>query len=121
MLEEEKNLICICCPRGCHLHVDKDLKVTGNFCPRGEKYARQEVLSPERVITSTVLVKGGDEPLCSVKSERPIPKGKLFDAMKDIDSLTIEAPIRMGEVLLKNLANTGIDLLSTMQIKAKQK
>lgn len=121
MLEEEKDLICICCPRGCHLHVNKDLKVTGNFCPRGEKYAKQEVLSPERVITSTVLVDGGEEPLCSVKSERPIPKGKLFDAMKDIDSLTVKAPILMGQILLKDLANTGISLVSTMEIKAKQK
>lgn len=119
MLKKEQDLICICCPRGCHLHVDKALNVTGNFCPRGEKYAKQEVLSPERVITSTVSVHGGTEPLCSVKSERPIPKGKLFDAMKDIDSVKVLAPIKMGQVILKDLAQTGVSLISTMEVEAK--
>lgn len=119
MLDKEQDLICICCPRGCHLHVDKNLKVTGNFCPRGEKYAKQEVLAPERVITSMVAVLGGKEPLCSVKSERPIPKCKLFDAMKDIDSVQALAPIKMGQVLLENLAQTGVPLISTMEVEAK--
>ncbi len=120
MLKEERELICICCPRGCHLRVDKELHVTGNFCPRGEKYARQEVLSPERVVTSTVLVRGGEEELCSVKSERPIPKGKIFEAMKDIDALIVAAPIKMGQILLTNLANTGVDLVATMEIKVRK-
>lgn len=117
MLDKEMDLICICCPRGCHLHVAKDLSVSGNFCPRGATYAKQEVLSPERVLTSTVAVKGGSLPLCSVKSARPIPKSLLFKAMEEVNAILAEAPISLGDVLIEDLAGSGVPLIATMDVK----
>lgn len=117
MLDKEMDLICICCPRGCRLHVAKDLTVTGNFCPRGATYAKQEVLSPERVLTSTVAVKGGSLPLCPVKSARPIPKSLLFKAMNEVNSLLAIAPISVGDTLVEDLAGSGVPLVATMDVK----
>jgi len=116
MLEKDLDFICICCPRGCHLHVTKDLKVSGNFCPRGAKYGLQEATSPERVLTSTVAIKGARLPLCPVKSLRPIPKGKIFEAMKEVDAVSIEAPVSEGDVIIPSLAGTGIPLVSTLAL-----
>jgi CxxC motif-containing protein len=108
-----KELICICCPRGCHLKVDDNLVVTGNTCPRGAAYGKQEVTNPTRVLTSTVRVSGSNLPLCPVKSEKPIPKGKLFDAMKEINEIHLVAPVKIGQVVKENLAGSGIALVAT--------
>lgn len=113
MLKEARDFICICCPRGCHLHVDVDLKVTGNFCPRGAKYGIQEATNPERTLTSTVRILHASLPLCPVKSASPLPKGLLFEAMKEIDEVTVEAPVHVGQVLLPSLAGTGVALVAT--------
>ncbi len=114
----KKELICICCPRGCHLTVDTDTDtVTGNFCPRGAKYGLQEVKNPTRVITSTVRITGSNLPMCPVKSAEPIPKGKIFEAMEEINKVRLEAPIHIGEVVLASLADTGIALLATRDME----
>lgn len=116
-MDKERELICICCPRGCRLKVSQSLEVTGNFCPRGAIYGKQEVLSPERVITSTVKIDGAELPLCSAKSEKPIPKGLLFKAMEEINALSIKAPIKVGDILIKDLAGSGIPLVATSTLK----
>ena len=110
---EERDLICIVCPRGCHLHVDKDLNVTGNFCPRGAAYGKQEVTNPTRVITSTVRIENALLPLCPVRSNGAIPKGKLFEAMKEIDKISLKAPVKIGDVVIHNLVGSGVDLIAT--------
>ena len=78
-----KELICITCPRGCHLTVDEehDFTVTGNACPRGAEYGRNELLHPVRTVTSTVRTEGSPIPRLPVKTDRPIPKEKVFDCM----------------------------------------
>ena len=77
-----KELICIVCPRGCHLTVDTELeKVTGNTCKRGEIYGLNEVKNPTRIVTSTVKIDGCDNIVVPVKTEEPIPKGMIFDVM----------------------------------------
>lgn len=112
-----RELICINCPRGCHLTVDENLNVSGNFCPRGATYGKQEVTNPTRTLTSTVRIKNANLPLCPVKSERPIPKGKIFDAMKEVDEARIEAPIHIGDVVIENLAGTGVSLVATRDME----
>ena len=77
-----KNLICIICPRGCHLQVDDNNNVTGNSCNRGKVYAIQELTSPTRIVTSTAKVLGGNLKRVSVKTNKPIPKDKIFEVMK---------------------------------------
>jgi len=110
-------LICISCPRGCHLKVDDELNVSGNLCPRGAIYAKQEVSAPMRTITSTALIKGAILPVCPLKSASPIPKEKIFDAMKEINALELEAPINVGDVLISNVAKTGVAIIATRSFK----
>lgn len=111
-----KELICICCPRGCHLSVDDNLNVTGNFCPRGEKYGKQEVSNPTRVVTSTVRIANAELPMCPIKTENPIPKGKIFDVMESINNVRVTAPVHLGEVVIENVCGTGVNVISTREM-----
>lgn len=110
-----KELICIVCPKGCHLKVDeeKDYSVTGNGCPRGAEYGRIELTNPTRVLTSTVRCIGGPHPRCSVKTDRPIPKGLIFDCMRVLDSITLTAPVKIGQVVVENVCGTGANFVAT--------
>ncbi|MBO5438240.1 MAG: DUF1667 domain-containing protein [Thermoguttaceae bacterium] len=117
-MSEKKELICIVCPRGCHLTVDENMNVTGNFCKRGEVYGKNEVTNPTRTITSTVKIAGGTIPRLPVKTSQPIPKGRIFDVMAEIDRLTVQAPVEMNAVLLPNVLGTGADILATREIAA---
>ena len=117
-------IICLVCPRGCHLEVeelDGKISVTGNFCPKGIPYAHAEIKQPERVLTSTVLVHGASIPLAPVKSARALPKDKLMEAMAVLRGLQLQAPLVCGEVAYANILGTGIDMLVTRSIPAAEK
>lgn len=90
--------------------------VTGNSCPRGDTFAHQELTCPMRVLTTTVAVSGSDEALLPVRTAEAIPLALHAQAMDLIRGLVIEAPIRMGDVVLEDLLNTGIDLIASMDI-----
>ncbi len=113
------NLICINCPRGCHLTVDEHLNVTGNFCPRGAVYGKQEVTNPMRVVTSTVRISSAELALCPVKTAQPIPKKKIFDVMASINMVHLKAPVRIGDIVIKDVAGTGIDVVATRNMEKK--
>ena len=114
-----KELICITCPRGCHLQVDENngFAVTGNACPRGAVYGYNELTNPTRVVTSTVRTNSETEPRCPVKTNGAIPKGKMFEAMRLLDSVVLETPINSGDVVIENLFETGIDFVACKTIK----
>ena len=112
-----RDLTCIICPRGCHLHIDDDLNVTGNSCPRGATYAKQEVADPRRTLTTTVRCHSELLEVCPVKTAGPIPKDKVFDAMVEVNKVTILPPVHIGDVIVPNIAGTGIDLVSTRNIE----
>jgi CxxC motif-containing protein len=112
----ERDLICIMCPNGCHLHVDKDLNVTGNKCPRGVAYAQQEVTHPTRVVTSTVRINSKELRVCPVKTKDPIPKEKIFDIMAAIDQVHLKTPVHIGDVIIHDVCGTGIDVVATREI-----
>lgn len=119
----EKKLICIGCPMGCALRVELDengrvLSVSGNTCKRGEEYGRREVTAPARTVTSTVLVEGGEEPVVPVRTQREVPKEKIFACMEAIRQVRARAPVRLGEVLLEDVAGTGVPLIATKEITA---
>lgn len=109
-----KNIICITCPKGCHLSVDEEnnYAVTGNSCPRGAEYGRNELLHPVRVITSTVKVEGAMIPRLPVKTDRPLPKEKMFDCMELINSITVQAPVKVGQILATNIFDTDVNLVA---------
>lgn len=111
-----KDLTCIVCPRGCRLHVDDDMNVTGNFCPRGAQYAISELTHPVRTITSSIRVTNRPYTLVSVKTTNPIPKQKIFDVMKEIDKITVEAPVRIGQIVKTNVLGLDSDIVITKNI-----
>ena len=118
-------LICITCPKGCTLHIDvqegKILSVTGNSCPRGKVYAENEVLHPVRMLTSTVSIKNGTIARCPVMTSIPIPKEKIFDVMKEIESIELEAPVALRDVLIHDICHTGADLVATRSVQMIEK
>lgn len=117
---------CTTCPSECLLTVvvERDAdgavvearSVTGDSCQRGDKFAHQELTCPMRVLTTTVAVSDGDEALLPVRTAEAIPLALHAQAMDLIRGLVIEAPIRMGDVVLENLLNTNIDLIASMDI-----
>ena len=123
---ETLQLNCTTCPSECLLtvKVERDANgsvvevrsATGNSCPRGNKFAHQELTCPMRVLTTTVAVSGGDEALLPVRTVEAIPLELHAQAMVLIRGLVVEAPIRMGDVVLKDLLDTGIDLIASMDI-----
>lgn len=110
-----KNLICIVCPRGCRLKVDTadEYRVSGNQCPRGIDYGVKELINPTRVITSTIKIKNGIHKRVPVKTADAIPKDLNFKCMQIINSLEVESPVKMGQVVAKNIFGTGVDIIVT--------
>lgn len=122
-MSEEKQITCIVCPIGCKILVKKDgsnVKITeGNKCKRGIEYARSEALDPRRMLTSSILVLGGEWPLVSVKSTKPVPKKHLYAVLDEIKKAKVKAPVRVGQVLMKNVSHTNIDIVATKNIDKK--
>lgn len=111
-----KDCICIVCPRGCHLHIDDDLKVTGNFCPRGEVYGRNEATQPMRNLTSTVKLEGSELKRLPVKTEGDIPKEKMFEVMHAINHAIAKAPIKAGDIVIANVLDLGVNVVATRTV-----
>lgn len=113
-----KQLICIVCPKGCHLSVDEEngYAVTGNGCPRGAEYGKKELTHPTRVVTSTVRIAGGAFRRCPVKTDRDIPKELVFRAMELLDGVEISSPVRCGDVVLSDILGTGANFIATRDL-----
>jgi CxxC motif-containing protein len=120
---EKIELTCIGCPLGCPITVTLEQKevtaVTGNTCPRGDAYARKEVTNPTRIVTSTVRVAGGTSVMVSCKTREDIPKGKIFDVIEALRDVSVPAPIQIGDILVRDVAGTGVDVVATKEIAAK--
>lgn len=110
-----KELVCIVCPKGCRLHVDDEngYLVSGNSCIRGAEYGKNEILNPTRVLTSTVKAEGGLYRRCPVKTNRAVPKAKLFEIMAALNAVTLSAPVQVGQVIIENVCGTGADIIAT--------
>ena len=117
------DMICIRCPMGCALHVEmKDgevVSVSGNTCPRGEEYARAEATAPVRTVTSTVLALNGVRPVVAVKTVPEVPKDRIFAVMDAIRRVSVRAPVHIGDVVLRNAAGTGADIVATAELEKK--
>lgn len=114
-----KELTCIVCPVGCHLSVDESLKVVGNRCPRGEKYAIVEMTSPKRMITTTVKTTFEGCPRLSVKTKEPVPKSLMFDILSSLEGIVIEKNVKIGDVIVKDIFHTGVDIVATKSIHSE--
>ena len=113
----KKEMTCVACPLGCSITVEYDgdnvLSVTGNTCKRGDAYARTEIVNPTRSIASSVKVIGGIHPVVPVKTSCPIPKKMIFDCMREINSVTVSAPVKLGQVIIENVLGTGANIIAT--------
>ena len=108
-----KELICIICPRGCHLSVDEEtLAVSGNTCPRGAEYGRSEVSNPVRTVTGSVKACGGLHPMLPVRTDKPVSKAKMFEIMETLHSFTANCPVHRGDVLIADVCGTGANIIS---------
>lgn len=113
------NLVCINCPRGCHLvveEIDGGVKVTGNSCPRGVTYAINEMTNPLRTLTTTVGIDSKQYHRLPVISSSPLPKGAIMDVMKELKHTTVKAPIHMGDVIVKDVLGLGSDIIASKSI-----
>jgi CxxC motif-containing protein len=119
----EKELICVICPNGCELKAMIEegpqmvvREITGELCDKGPVWAEQELLNPVRTIASSVIVDGGDYPLVSVRTDAAIPLKSIWNVMKVIKSVEVKAPVRIGEVLIKDPAGTSCNIIATRHI-----
>lgn len=116
----KKEIICTVCPRGCHVTVEGDGKevrlVEGYGCKRGLTYATDEFISPVRILTTTVKIDGRENELLPVRSNAPVPKAKIFECMEIIKGISVKTPVERYDVLVKNIADTGIDIVATKEI-----
>ena len=112
-------LTCINCPVGCRLQATLQngavVSVTGNQCKRGENYARQECVAPQRMITAVIPVAGCKTPL-SVKTRKPIPKAQMLACMQALSQVVVSAPVAAGTVILADICGTGVDVIATKNV-----
>lgn len=112
-----KDLICIGCPLGCNLEVliedMKSITVKGQACKRGEIYGIKECTNPTRILTTTVEVEGGYPEVVPVKTEKDIPKDKLFDCIRELKKVKLTAPVHIGDVIVENILDTGVNIIAT--------
>ena len=117
----EQTVTCINCPVGCRMTVTMSgsgefVSVSGNICPRGAAYAKQECTLPERMITAVIPAAGSDMPL-SVKTSKPVPKKMIPDVMRELSRLRVSAPVTSGQVVLSDVLGSGADIVATRDLK----
>lgn len=121
----KKKMICISCPMGCRLIVTDDVKeesgykVEGNMCPRGKAYGIKEMTNPTRMVPSTVKIRNGILSRLPVKTSEGVPKDMIFKCMDEINKVEVEAPIKVGDVIIENILGTGVNIVSTRTMKMK--
>jgi len=118
-----KTITCIRCPLGCAITVtpstQQDMSefiITGNKCLRGKKYAAEEMTAPKRTITSTVKISGSTYSVVPIKTAKPIPKEKIFTIMQILAKFSAVAPVHINDVIIYNIADTGIDVVATKTV-----
>ena len=113
----KKNITCVVCPRGCTMTAEiagDVITVTGHACRRGEAHAIGECTNPVRSLTSILRVRNREDTMVSVKSAAPVPKGRMFEIMELLHRTSVEAPIRIGDVLIADVC--GTDIVATKEI-----
>ena len=120
-----REFTCIICPNGCDLVAtiedNKIISIEGALCDKGNKYAEQEIIDPQRTISSLVVVNNGEIPLASVRLSKPISKDRIFDVMNEIKKIKLDAPVTIGTVVRKNILGLDSDLIVTKNVKERLK
>lgn len=118
----KKEIICTVCPRGCHIQVegegDKILSVEGHGCKRGLEYGSAEFAHPVRILTTTVKLAGVSNDLLPVRSNKPLPKEKLFECMEVIRATEVKVPVKCYDVVISDICGCGVDIVATKTVEA---
>lgn len=113
------NLVCINCPKGCHLVVENingEIKVSGNSCPRGEQYAINEMTNPLRTVTTTVSIVSNVYDRLPVITSSPVPKAKIMEVCKALKGVEVKAPIKMGDIVVENILGLNVNIVASKSI-----
>ena len=117
----KRTFTCIVCPNGCEIEAEYEgtevLTVTGNLCPKGKTYVTQELVDPRRTMATSIRVTGGTLPLASVRLTQPVPKDRIFDVMRAVNAVTLDAPTHIGDVVIKNILGLDSDVIVTKNIE----
>lgn len=116
----KRELVCITCPIGCRLTVTQigdEIKVVGNQCNRGIKYATEELTHPTRMIPTTVVIEESHLRRLPVRTEKPVPKDLIFKCMDEINRVKVKAPVKMGDVIIENILDTGVNIIATRSME----
>lgn len=117
----KKTIICTVCPSGCEMEAtytnENDLVVTGNRCGRGRAYCQSECFDPKRTFTASVIIEGAERAMLPVRSKEPVPKDDIMRCAEEIHKIVVKAPVENQEVILRNIAGTGVDIVATMTLK----
>lgn len=120
---EVKEYTCIVCPLSCQITLKATngeiVDVTGNTCKRGENFARNEYINPIRTLTTVVKLEDSDYDCLPVISDGGIPKDKLSECLEELKNVTIVAPIKMGDIVVENLLNTDVNIISAKSVKER--
>ncbi len=115
-----KKFTCIQCPLGCQLVAEIEngclVKLEGNKCPKGEQYAKQEIENPLRTITSIIMAEGLSIKMVPVKTDQPLPKNKIFEAMEEIKKIKINKPVSSGDIIINNFLGLNVNLITTREV-----
>ncbi len=123
MMNKMQEIICIICPLSCQIKIrvknKKIVSLENNKCRRGREYAKQEFYNPQRVLTTTIKVKNSNSfPLLPVRTDKSIPKGKLRECMQYLTNIEVEAPAKIGQVIVSNILNTGTNVIATRKLRS---
>jgi len=120
---EKTTITCVACPKGCEVTVEHDgdeiIEIMGNACPQGSDYAKEEIVAPTRILPTTAKVNGGALPLVPVKTTKQIPLEEIHKAMEIIGEQVVEAPVKLGQVIVENILDTGADVVATRDLPEK--
>lgn len=122
-MSDVREITCIMCPLGCRIKAivegETILSIEGNACPNGKAYARQEIISPSRIVMSVVKCRNCSIPTVSVKTEKPAPKEFMEEIIQALRDVEVEPPVRVGDVIVENVLGLGINIVATRSAKKK--
>ncbi len=115
---EKRELICIGCPVGCQLTAEgegENIKISGNICKIGNDYGIKECTDPRRIITTSLRIKNedGSFTMISVKTNKDVPKNRIFECLEEIKKIEPSKEIKIGDVVIENILGLGSDIIAT--------
>ncbi len=125
MARENKHFTCVICPIGCEIDVQLEdgnvVSTEGNKCAKSEEFVLQELKEPMRILTTTIRIRGAKWAMLPVRTDEPIPKRLLFRVIKELANIEMQAPVKVSDVIIGDIAGTGANIVATRNMKREKK